>query len=194
MHIDHVIYVADDLAAATSRLEAQLGLRAAGGGRHEGMGTHNAILPLGGGYLEVLAVADAAEASGSPLGAALARRIADHGDGLFGWAVAVDDVDAVARRLGTAVVEIRREGFGARLAGVAEAMADASLPFFIERDAGVPDPGKDGDAGGITWVETTADLDRVTAWLGDDALPVRRGEGTPGVVAMGIGDRELRTG
>ena len=55
-------YAAADLAAATQRLRVELGIEPAGGGRHEGFGTHNEIFPFGGGYLEVLAVADEAEA------------------------------------------------------------------------------------------------------------------------------------
>lgn len=194
MRIDHVIYAAVDLAEATARLETDLDVKAAGGGRHEGMGTHNAILPLGGGYLEVLAIADPAEAQAAPSGAALARRLATHGDGLFGWAVAVDDVEQVAARLGTPVIEIRREGFGARLTGVHEALADPGLPFFITRDPGVADPGRAGAGPGISWVETTAAADRLGTWLDGAALPARAGRGTPGVVAMGIGAAELRTG
>src|SRR5205085_5877472 len=58
VRIDHVIYAAADLAAATARVEAALGVAADPGGHHSGLGTHNAILPLGGGYLEVLAIDD----------------------------------------------------------------------------------------------------------------------------------------
>jgi hypothetical protein len=49
---------ATDLGAAAARLESEHGLRASGGGEHEGLGPHNRIVPLGGGYLEILAVAD----------------------------------------------------------------------------------------------------------------------------------------
>lgn len=193
MRVDHVIYAAEDLPTATARLVTELGVRAEGGGRHEGMGTHNTILPLGGGYLEVLAIADPAEAQNAPLGMALTRRLAEHGEGLFGWAVAVDDVEQVAARLGTPVVTIRRDGFGARLAGLQESMADPGLPFFITRDPGVLDPGRSGTAPGISWVETTADAARLETWLGEAALPIRHGRGRPGIVAMGIGDQELRS-
>ena len=97
MRIDHVIYATADLDAAAARVEAAIGVAARGGGRHDGIGTHNRIVPLGGGYLELLAVADADEAAGSALGAAIQSRIAGHGDGLFAWAVAVEDVGPVAR-------------------------------------------------------------------------------------------------
>ena len=74
--------------------ERDHGLAAAGGGRHDGMGTHNRIVPLGGGYLELLAVADAEEAAGSPLGRTVTERLA--ASARAGWAgrCVVDDVDA----------------------------------------------------------------------------------------------------
>ena len=121
------------------------------------MGTHNRIVPLGRGYLELLAVADAEEAAGSALGRAVTERLAGVGEGLMGWAVSTDDVGAVAARLGTELVEIRRQGFVGRLTGVAEAMAEPCLPFFIERGRDVPAPGAGGDAGGLRWVEVAGD-------------------------------------
>jgi hypothetical protein len=199
VRIDHVIYACADLDAAAARVEAELGVAAGGGGRHERIGTHNRIVPLGGGYLELLAVADPAEAAASDLGRAVQARIAATGDGLMGWAVAVDDVEPVAARLGTAISEIARSGLTARLTGVAEAMREPLLPFFIARDPGVADPagsrgasGGSGGAGGIAWVELAGDAARLERWLGGAALPVRVVEGAPGVRAMGVGERELR--
>ena len=146
------------------------------------------MFPLGGGYLEVLAVADHDEAAASLIG----RAVANAPDGLFGWAVAVEDVPAHAQRLGLQVPTIERDGLTARLAGVAETMAEPWLPFFIQRDPGIEDPGARGDAGGIAWVEVSGDAARLRAWLGGAELPVRVTEGEPAVVAVGIGERELR--
>jgi hypothetical protein len=192
VRIDHVIYAAADLDAAAARVEDVLGVAAVPGGRHEGLGTHNRIVPLGGGYLELLAVADAAEAERSPLGSAVLERIRTTGDGLMGWAVAVDAVEPVAERLGVAVSTIARQGLRARLAGVAEAMREPHLPFFIARDAGVADPAGRGAGGGIAWVEVGGDPERLRTWLDGAALPVRVVDGPSGVRAMGVGDRELR--
>jgi glyoxalase-like protein len=65
--IDHAVYGTADLAAA-ARIEAQLGLTAVAGGRHDRVGIHNRIVPLGGGSsLELLAVADPEEAARSAL-------------------------------------------------------------------------------------------------------------------------------
>ena len=185
MRIDHVIWVAGDLHAAADRLAEEHGLPSGGGGRHVGLGTHNRVLPLGGGYLEVIAVADPEEAAASVIG----RAVAAAPDGLFGWAVAVEDVPAEAQRLGLDVTSIERDGLTARLAGVARAMAEPGLPFFIQRDPGISDPGASGDAGGIAWIELAADPERLHAWLGGEELPVRcaaAGE-PPGVRAVGLG-------
>jgi len=194
MRIDHVIYATQELAAAAARREAEHGLVANGGGRHAGIGTENRIVPLGGGYLELIAVVDHAEAERSALGHVLARRIAECGEGLMGWVVAVDDVLAEAGRTGAELSVIEREGLRARLAGVATAMAEPALPFFIERDPGVADPGAAGDAGGITWVEVAGDAARLQAWLGGAELPVRVSTrpAPPALLRVGIGDRELR--
>ena len=193
MHIDHVLIATSDLDATAAQLEGEHGLLAAGGGRHDGLGTHNRIVPLGGGYLELIAVADADEAGATEFGRALSARIAARGEGLMGWAVAVDDVEVVAARLGTRIDTIARAGLTARLTGTLDAMADPALPFFIERDAGVGDPGADGDAGGITWIEVAADVHVMEEWLGIGAgLPVRVVEGAGGVIAVGVGSLVLR--
>ena len=46
VRIDHVIYGTADLHVAAARVEACLGLTAVAGGRHEGLGTHDRIVPL----------------------------------------------------------------------------------------------------------------------------------------------------
>jgi hypothetical protein len=192
MRIDHVIYATRDLGRAAKRLESALGIAAAAGGRHEGLGTHNRIVPLGGGYLELLAVCDPEEAASSVLGAALRARIEEQAEGLMGWAVAADDVEPIAARLGTSITTIARQGLSARLTGLAESLRRPFLPFFISRDAGVADPGALGDEGRIVWIEVAGDRALLQDWLGGVELPVRVVEGPPGVRAVGIGHRELR--
>jgi len=193
MRIDHVIYVTADLDAAAARVQSGLGLTAVRGGRHQGHGTHNRIVPLGGGYLELMAVADADEAAASPMGSAVQARLAEQGEGLFAWAAVVDDVDQLAERLGLPLITVTREGLSARVAGLDEALRNPVLPFFLERGEGVADPGEGADAGGITWLEVSGDGRALESRIGGAEMPVRIVEGPVGVLAMGIGDREFRT-
>lgn len=192
MRIDHVIYATADLDQAAARVESELGLSVVPGGRHEGHGTHNRIVPLGGGYLELMAVADPHEAADSPMGSAVQARLTEQGDGLFAWVIVLDGVEQFADRLGLPVITVVREGLSARVAGLAEALRNPVLPFFLERDEGVADPGEVGDAGGITWLEVAGDREALESRLGDTELPVTVVDGPVGVIAMGIGERELR--
>jgi hypothetical protein len=194
VRIDHVIYATADLDAAARRIEQRLGFAAVGGGRHDAIGTHNRIVPLGGGYLELLAVADPDEAARSELGAALLARIERAGEGLMGWAVVVDDVLPVATRLGTSLLRIGRQGLSADLTGVPESLREPFLPFFIARDHGIRDPGEGAELPGISWIEVAGDPARLDTWLAGASaeLPVRVVDGPPAVLAVGIGERELR--
>jgi catechol 2,3-dioxygenase-like lactoylglutathione lyase family enzyme len=191
VRIDHVIYATGDLDAGTARVEDELGLTAVEGGRHEGHGTVNRVVPLGRGYLELVAVADPEEAASSAFGRAVQERLAHAGDGLMGWAVAVDDIGSVAARLRTSSTTISRAGLTARLAGMPEALREPFLPFFIARDVGVVNPGAAGNAGGITWLEVSGDSERLARWLGGAPLPVGVVAGPAAVRAIRIGDREL---
>jgi hypothetical protein len=198
--IDHVIYAVDDLDVAGAALFDREGLASVPGGRHEGWGTANRIVPLGESYLELIAVVDVDEAEGSEFGRAVRRALTeDHP--LVGWVVATDDIDAVAKRLDLEVEEKSREaGDGSklswRLAGLERAMKTGGvLPFFVqwdvpsERHPGTADVSHDADVRGIAWVEVCAgDPDEVREWLGDDAgdLPVRITDGDPALAAAAI--------
>ena len=105
-------------------------------------------MPLGESYLELIAVVDEDEAGRSSFG----RWIAVAGSSSvrlqpLGWAVRTDRLDDVARRLGLAVGAGSRAGASGRLltwrlAGVEEAAAEPSLPFFIEWGRETPFPGR----------------------------------------------------
>jgi hypothetical protein len=92
VQVDHLVYAAQDLDTAVHHLEANLGILAAPGGSHPGIGTRNALLGLGPGtYLEVIAPdpGQPAPAMPRPFG------IDDHRpDRLVGWAISCEDIDA----------------------------------------------------------------------------------------------------
>jgi hypothetical protein len=80
VEVDHLLLVARDPESTARELGDVLGLAAAGGGVHTAIGTRNALLSLGGPYLEVIGLADddpatAARAAGHPIGAAVLRAL-----------------------------------------------------------------------------------------------------------------------
>jgi len=191
LRIDHVIYATRDLDRTAEKLEAELGLGAVAGGRHDGLGTHNRIVPLGDTYLELVAVCNEEEAAGSALGRALRVRIEHVGEGLLGWAVQVEDVQPIAARLHTQVATITRQGDSAQLTGVPESLRAPYLPFFIARGRGTAHPGGSDRGVAIDWIEVVGDVAHLDWWLDGAALPVRISHGTPAVTAVGIGDHVL---
>jgi hypothetical protein len=193
VRVDHVIYATRDLDAAAARVERELGLVTRAGGRHEGLGTHNRIVPLGDSYLELVAVVDQAAAVDSSFGRWVASRASRPGRPL-GWAVRTSGLDTVARRLDLTVHRGARvapsgEVLGWRSAGMDQAAAEPALPFFIEWAAGVRLPGATAVThpaapAGISKLHLEGDPDRLAAWLGTHALPIVVGTGRPAVTAI----------
>lgn len=64
--LDHLVVAAADLEDGRRWMEALLGVRAAGGGKHPVMRTHNALWRLGDAYLEVIAIDPEAGDPGRP--------------------------------------------------------------------------------------------------------------------------------
>jgi Glyoxalase-like domain len=190
MRLDHVIYGTADLDIAQQRIESELGLEVLPGGRHVGQGSHNRIVPLGDGYLELMAIHDPEEAAANPFGEVLLEVLPV--ERLVGWAVLVDDIHAVAERLGTPLLTVRRDTLGASVTGVQEALREPTLPFFIGANDRGPRPGELRDAGGLKWIEVAGDEARLRDWIGGAELDVRVVAGEPAVRAIGIGDREFR--
>jgi hypothetical protein len=191
VRIDHVLYAVSDLEAGAARFEDELGLESVPGGKHPGWGTANCIVPLGPDYLELIGVSDPAVAASSEFG----QLVLGAGDGLVGWAVATDELDSVAARLGLVIQRgsrTRPDGvrLAWRLAGVAEALASGgTLPFFIQWDGPAQlHPGGDASAAaGISWVEVAGEEAELREWLGGADLPVRFASAGRGITAVGIG-------
>jgi Glyoxalase-like domain len=138
MLVDHLIYAVPDLTAAVADLEERFGVRARTGGKHVGLGTHNALLARGPRtYLEIIAPdpGQPEPVTPRPFGVNdLTRGM------LVGWALACDDIDR-------AVAEARSHGYdpgevgdGQRVgpAGTVlrwratdSALADVLVPFLI---------------------------------------------------------------
>src|SRR4051812_50059872 len=92
MRLAQVIYGTAALDVAQQRIERELGLDVLPGGRHAGQGSHNRIVPLGDGYLELMAIHDPDEAATNPFGQVLLEVLAV--ERLVGWAGLVEDIQA----------------------------------------------------------------------------------------------------
>src|SRR5262245_36807460 len=196
LRIDHVVYAVDDLDEAAVRFRERYGLDSAEGGRHERWGTANRIVPLGDQYLELVAVVDPELAGTSGFGHDVLERAAD-GGGWMTLAVATDELDAIATRLGLEVdagSRTRPDGrvLRWRMAALDETRREPWMPFFLVWE--VPDdlyPGR-ARAGhgvrahGIAWVEIAGDAGRLRGWLGGEALPIRVIDGEPGIRRVAI--------
>ena len=188
-----MLFAVTDLASAARAIEERHGLASVEGGRHPGWGTANRIVPLGETYIELIAVADPAEAAGSTFGSWVAAGATPEGRPL-GWVVRTDDIDGVAKRLGLEVeAKSRKDGSGRtlswRVAGIGEAAAEPSLPFFVEWGDGTPHPGRapvthPAGAVEIASLELDGDRQRLTDWLGNHRLPITVREGAPAVARV----------
>jgi hypothetical protein len=195
LRIDHVLYAVADLEAGSARLEEDLGLDSVAGGEHPKWGTANRVVQLGPDYLELIGVVDAKTAAASDFG----RLIGAAGDRLLGWAVATDDIDAIAARLGLEMERGSRKRpdgvrLAWRLAGFFEALGSGGfLPFFIQWEGpGELHPGGDPSApAGIGYVEVAGDEARLREWLGGADLQVRIRSQGGGILAAAIGDLVL---
>lgn len=195
MQLDHVLIAVADLATAAREIETQHGLASIEGGRHPDWGTANRIVPLGETYLELVAVVDEAAAAQSAFG----RWVASGASGLdrpLGWAVRTHGLDGVARRLGLSVRSGSRVAADGHLlrwrsAGIEQAAAEPSHPFFIEWVPGTPLLGRatvshPAGPAAITRLVLDADPGRLAAWLGNHSLPIVVRPGSPAVAAVVI--------
>jgi len=150
-------------------------------------------VPLGAAYLELIAVVDESAAELSPFGRWIAASsLADARP--LGWAVRTDRLDDVAQRLRLAVgAGTRVDASGRlltwRLAGVEQAVAEPSLPFFIEWGLETPFPGRaplvhPAGAVQLSGVRLDGDAGRLAAWLGDARLPVEIRAGASAVASV----------
>jgi Glyoxalase-like domain len=90
--LDHLVYAVLDLETAIDEFEQRTGVRPAMGGRHLGVGTHNALASLGdGAYLELIAADPLQDRPALPRPFGLDGLTAPR---LTGWAVRCTDITA----------------------------------------------------------------------------------------------------
>ena len=194
MELDHVLIAVVDLAEAGREIEVRHGLASIDGGRHPAWGTANRIVPLGDSYLELISVVDEAKAAESPLGRWVASGMSTARP--LGWAVRTSRLDELALRLDLPVHAGSRatpvgEQVRWRSAGLDQAAAEPSLPFFIEWGPETKLPGQAtvlhhvGTAR-ITKLAIDADPGRLADWLGKHHLPIVVRAGMPAVTAIYI--------
>lgn len=94
--VDHLVYGSPDLQAGVEAIERLTGVRPEYGGRHVGLGTHNALTSLGGRtYLEVIAPDPEQAGAGIRLPFGIGTLTAPS---LRAWAAAPADLDDAVRR------------------------------------------------------------------------------------------------
>jgi Glyoxalase-like domain len=200
LELDHVIIAVGDLDAAADAFRHRYGLAAVGGGRHAAWGTANAIVPLGGAYIELITVVERAVAAASTFG----RWVASGRDGRpIGWVVRTSALDTIAARLALEPTDGSRTTPDGRVlrwrtAGTEAAAAEPALPFFIEWGAEVDPPGRTpvthpvGEVA-LDRLVVAGDAERLAAWTGDARLPVLVRPGEPAVleVVLSAGGREI---
>ncbi|HET9477039.1 MAG TPA: VOC family protein, partial [Dehalococcoidia bacterium] len=140
MDVDHIIYGVAELGAGIDAVEGLLGVRAAMGGKHVGLGTHNALLSLGGGaYLEIIAPDPEQPSPSRPLPWGLSELREPR---LLAWAVKAPDIEARAERARAAGVDVgpvlrmsRERPDGTRLEWALtfreQPLGDGLVPFLI---------------------------------------------------------------
>jgi hypothetical protein len=180
--LDHLLYAGPDLERLEREAARVAGIPPAPGGRHDGMGTHNALVGLGDDvYLEL--IAPDPEQDGGPFAASLAGLKAAE---LHAWCARTNDPDALAAR-------IEASGLGATRHAMSRATPDGeTLRWELLMPTGHPWAGAAPFF--IAWGETPHPSRRLTgpvrlrrldvlhpagddlsAWLADVGLPVDAG-------------------
>lgn len=176
VRFDHIVVAVSNLAGAVHNVKQHWGFEARGGGRHDGAGTQNAIVPLGHSYLELVTVIDETEARGHGFGLLVLEAL-EQGRALGGWAVAVTESPSVEGQ------RLTRNGVDVMLFGLDEAKSEPGRPFFLYRAPGQGTPGA-LEAGEPHWHASTLRVGGAALPIGLETAPrgdtrVELVEGTP---------------
>lgn len=141
--IDHVLIACADPDVAARAVEAQLGLRASGSGRHTALGTFNRLIWLGDSFIELIGIEARKLAEASWVGRPVVQA-ADAGGGFATWAAAtrvirdeVKQVRASGSDLGDPIAgeRVRPDGRIVRwILAAAPSLGPFEPPFLIEHD------------------------------------------------------------
>lgn len=152
--VDHLLLGVPVLEDGIAWVAARTGVQAVPGGRHPGLGTHNALLSLGAQqYLEIIAP-DPTQTSLAPQFAFLQLATRPR---LLTWAARTNNIEALAAKAHAANYELDgpRDGSRTRLDGKTlrwktlflPSQYSLLLPFFIEWGAASVHPSEDSPAG-----------------------------------------------
>jgi len=182
--VDHLVYAAPSLDAGIEAMAERLGVTAAYGGKHTGIGTHNALLSLGGSaYLEIIAPDPDQPPPTDPLPFGLDEL---REPGLVAWALSGTEIESRAESARAAgydpgpVIAMTRalpEGgeLRWRLCLRSPLAGDGLVPFLIQWEPGAHPSAS--SPGGCTLTDLTAehprpaDVSRMTSAVGVD-LPL----------------------
>jgi hypothetical protein len=203
--IDHVVVLVRDAADVAGALRDQYGLGSEQGPYLPFAGTRGYNIPLiPPAYVEVLEIQDRDAALKTESGRR-ALACEERGGGLLAWAVLVDDLEAVAHRLGIEIFDYTIDHGDGTLRGWRAVGGPSHLPFFIDYP-------NNGDRLGrwqamydrvghrcapTVFEELTigGSAAEMTEWLGPHDLPLRFVDGHDGLVeariASGLGQITL---
>jgi hypothetical protein len=194
--IDHGVMLVADAAEASRQLRERHGLGSERGPYHSFAGTRSHCVPLEPpAYLEFLTIERRDVAEQTDVG----RRVLaaeQAGSGLLAWAVRVDDLEAVSRRLGVDIVDHTVPHGDGTLRGWRSITGPPHLPFFIDYpnngdrvgrwQAMYDRVGHTCAPDGFTELTVSGSKAELGDWLGPHTLPLRVTGGVPGLRAARI--------
>lgn len=200
--LDHIIIGCLDLSEDQTAVAMKLGMPPAARGKHDMMGTHNALWNMGDYYIELVAIDPDAPDPGRPrwfgLGDAAMQAHLAGGPRLINWAVSTDDAEALVAAAPVAlgpVESFARSDLRWKVAVPLDGVPgkDGAFPLTIEWTEGMhpaerlPDMGFRCEALTVTHPDAAA----ISAALGDVTGPVDISEGPAGLscrIARSDGD------
>jgi len=186
--LDHLVITAPSLAAGVEHVRRALGIAPATGGEHPRMGTHNALLRLGGAsYLEVIAANPAAPRPAHPRWFELDRVAPDGAPRLAAWVARSSDLRTIAVTspipLGTVEAATRGDlAWNITLPAGGALVEEGVVPMVIEWTGGSHPAGRLPDVGlSLEMLELAHPrpdaIESVLKWMGfEGPVNVQRGD------------------